>query len=523
MYAANIAQTHSAFVEPSNKVRADVWKLSCIEGFQRVRGFNYQPQFGDRNSIVTAIRNLQHADSLKESYVEDKAGILITKRNFNAQHPPFYYAALAFLLQFMKAQGILWQLAACRLFSIALGGAVVILSYATGKTIWKESVTMPVILAALVSFQPMVSFSFSTITNVAMEIALYSTFLHLCVRAIDRRATIGSLLLTTLVVSAGLLTKLSFLAVIPLSMLPAVYTPPLSGTKSRAKFSFNIKRFLLMLSTPLCISWFWYHKGWTSGGSSLVHLFPGLSHPPPFNIIHYLCHYSWWHNYSRVFASYWGSFGFVNAHLPVPFLGVLTALSATAAIATGAWLVQQLHPATRSETVRSIITVGFFAAATLILASFYACLDMIFNARLGGWFTLRGQYYLAPIIAQFGCLIASCQLFIPRKSLMTLFITLCSMMALNFYTLLGVLGPRCFGSCCIRDMVARAALYQPVSAMAISILITLLFFCSAFFLLLVLVLCRMEASMQKTIVNDSISWATKQNRLSFNPAWPITS
>jgi len=510
MYAENIGRSHMLRIEPSKKVPLNLWQLAHIEQFEEVRFRGHTLSLANQELIRQQIQSLNTSTQSESAYVVDDNRLVVTKANFNACHPPLYHLLVSLCERPLAGFGLIWQLSASRLLSIALGVSTVLLSFATGRTIWKDDNSiLPLTLATLVSFQPMTTFTFSTVTNVSLDIALFSALLLLSVRTIYFGLTLKRGLLLGLIVSAGLLTRLNFLVAIPLLILLILWQSIHGPAKTQPKTFLKLS--LLMFALPAMLSYWWYKGALSSGGDSLVHLFRGRQHPPPFNLIHYLCHYDWYHAYSRIMASYWGSFGWLQAHLPIPLLATLTAITVLSAIISIGLLAQFYRRHWLSKNPHAFAML-FLTFATLLFVSFYAGLDMRMNAVLGGWFTIRGQYYLPAIIGQMVWLVLSVDLVLPRtRTRLAMFWLSTAMIALNFYSLFGVLAPRCFGACDLIALCSRATLFQPINTA------TLLLFCTLFIVFSGLLLISLFLSSRQDSSNSPANEV--HNHLNMAPAW----
>ncbi len=122
-----------------------------------------------------------------------------------------------------------------------------------------------------------------------------------------------------------------------------------------------------------------------------------------------------------------------------------------------------------------------------MLVLFYICLDMRMNALLGGWFTIRGQYYLPCIIGQMFWLLFSVKQLLPRK-ISNVVITWLpgTFILLNFYALFGVVAKRCFGELDFVSLCNKAAAFQPINSYMLMSLCMLL---AVFSLMLLAKLC----------------------------------
>jgi hypothetical protein len=470
MYARSIARSQCLRIEPNILVPSDVWDLTQREHFQGVRKraetFSMYPIDADaRHSFL-----LQPKDN--NSYHVDNEQLVATEPNFYAYHPPLYYCLVAVIQSSLERFGILWELFACRLFSVGLGVCTIILAYATGRMIWKEKDSLePIVLATLVSFQPMATFSFSTITNVALEITFVSALLLTCVRAIHLGLRPINALQIALIMSAGMLTKLSFIAAAPLVVLLSFWQFA-QRIRFKSTVAAVISLSLLMVAPFTLVSLWWYESAWRTGGDSLAHMYPAIPYRATFDLMSYICNYRWFEIYSKVCASYWGSFAWRDAHASVPLIAVISFLLLLAAIVSGTRAARVLRSTTSFEEKAQSFSVLFLTCASALLVLFYAALDMRLNAVLGGYFTIRGQYYLPAIIGQMLWLVFAIACKNKHALSYPATLLICAgMIVLNFYDLFGVVVAHSYGPGSVSSLCAQAALLQPVVPMCIQILL----------------------------------------------------
>ncbi|HEY9677242.1 MAG TPA: DUF2142 domain-containing protein [Drouetiella sp.] len=444
IYGRKIEQTHNLRVPPNTMVPLDIWELDTPPA-QR-----------------TKLRPGVEASSV---YVEDKEQGIATQPGFSGYHPPFYYAIVAVMLELTSKCYVLWQVLACRLLSVALGAVTAACAYFAGKFFLKEKNSIaPLTLASLVVLHPMSAFSFGLVSNSVMEITLFSLLSIALLRTTERKTTWQDTGIVALLMWTGLMTKLSFLAAVPVVVLAGLWQ-----ILNRQRFQSSIKstcaQLLMMLVPGILSVSLWFSKACQTGGDTLAHSWETKGRKTPFNVIDYLSHYHWFDNYSKTASTYFGHFGWKDASIPVLMIVLLVLLFVGAAVYCNIRAAMDLKKSANFQIKARSFAILLLSSATISWMLFYAALDMRLNAVLGGWFSIRGQYYLAAIIGQ----LLSVVLLLNWKNrtiLSTFALTgaLVAAVWLNFYALIRVVSQYHYGSTVFSDIAAGASKLQPVSA-----------------------------------------------------------
>lgn len=402
---------------------------------------------------------------------------LLRQPDFTFYHPPLHFALMGAVQAPLEGASIRWRLGASRWLSVALGLLTVGLTFYIGRELWPRRPDLALLLATLVSFQPMFSFSTATVTNIMLEIALFSACLLVLLRILRAGISPARAVGLGVVVSLGLLTKISFLAVLPLILVVMAQNFVSARRGSGGKPFW----WLATLALPPLLSGWWYrealvnltqgpHANFREQAAAIVAQAPmGLK--------------AWFHEsaplgkYPRVLISYWGNFGWPDTIMPLPLLALLGLLTLAVIGLSLRWLFslsrQKASISTDEDApdVRAFVVLGL---ATLSLIGFYLYL----NHRITH-FGIRGQYYLAASAGQMAWLLWGVALpFSRHRRPMALWLLGVAMMVLNVFSIFGVILPRYYGSAGWGELLARVALLQPLGLAPLGLLCGLYLACA---------------------------------------------
>jgi hypothetical protein len=332
-----------------------------------------------------------------------------------------------------------------------------------------------------------------------MLMMLYSALLWCILRIARSGMTWQRGAVVGLLCAAGLLTKMSFACAMPLLLVLMLWRSarelrysrrrmkgPLPRKIRRRDFSKStIAGWLLLFALPLYLSGWWYRETLGSSSARLLQSSyveskiktpdgkpaskprPGLgwegalrqkvTKMPIIGEIGLGI---------RVMISYWGNFGWVNVRIPSALWLLLLPLS-LAAIFSGLrrlWCAQfrDEYSFVGLETRRSRRALFLLGGASIALLLFYAFVDWRTRVTTGGAFGLRGGYYLPAVAGQMAWLMVGA---VPRsrRKINKIWLMGSSMIALNFFCLLGVIVPRYYGDSSWWDVVQHVALLHPIS------------------------------------------------------------
>jgi len=447
------------WVSEEAKVLYDLIQMSTVR-------YEFQPfDLTDRAAIAEQIRLLDDP-AIKRTYVYDEKEELVRIRRFTAFHPPLYYALLAAIQKPLEGASILVRLLANRWLSVALGLVTVALAYRVGRDLWPDRPGWALLLATLVSFQPMFTFMTASVSNQMMEIVLFSGCLWISLRVMHGGLNVWRALALGLLVALGLLTKISFLSVFFLLGLLGVWHVVQLRRERRLGWRALWPWVLVFLLPLLCSGW-WYAGTLLSGGGTQLVSYGASTAGAPVRLLPYLVHYGWVTIYQSVLQMYWGDFGWLDTPLPYSLRGILIVMTVLVVWTAGWAMVGQLTSRAKPGAARTgqwawPLFVG--ACATLGYLAFYTLLDFRSMQDAGTSFGIQGRYFLPPVIGQMAWVMVGMTLPVPQRLRWAwAWLVGAGMIALNVYALFGVILPRYYGPGSLPVLLERATVLQPVT------------------------------------------------------------
>jgi 4-amino-4-deoxy-L-arabinose transferase-like glycosyltransferase len=181
---------------------------------------------------------------------------------YEAQHPPLYYLAMAPLYLVVEHRSLPAKLLVLRALSVVLASTVVFLGYGIARCVLGS--TAPALLVAIMlAALPGLSIDVCRVGNESLSIALISAAVFTCLRACRRESRVLDWLLFGALMGAALLTKAYALALLPLF---AVATT-IRILRDRQKWKDTVAFLAASLATALAIAGWWYWCVWTTTGT----------------------------------------------------------------------------------------------------------------------------------------------------------------------------------------------------------------------------------------------------------------
>lgn len=527
LYGQSLLQQRRVFPKPIKTVPLETWLLADAVQFDKIHWQQQTPiDLSDRAGLARIIRRIDNAHRVSR-LVPDPTKRLIRSPSFMRYHPPLYPLLLASVQKPLSRVSIRWRLLACRWVSLLLGLCVVALAFGAGREIWPDNPQRALILATLVSFQPMLTFTTATVSNIALEVALFSAILWIGLRVWRNGLDWENALFLAVVSGLGLLTKISFAAVVPVLVALMLgdwkqvkrfaqlrrekierneLFHDTSSTRSRRHFSLALWFLVFLISIGM--SAWWYRH--TFGGSNdlVVQAFRDPKNALPAQlkahardsfvrfIVRGLFSAKTAVDYGRALVSYWCNFGWPDTRAPLAIWASLSAFTTFAVARVSLWLwrnrrapdaetpdVETPNAKTGNDTT-PVFPVFWLGFASVSLIALYCAIDLKNRLALGGPFGLRGQYYLAPVIGQMTWLMLSLKSWraTPKPNALVAFswnalswnarlwILALLMIALNWFCLFAVVAPRYYGRASLPVLLERTTVLQPVSPLVLSLL-----------------------------------------------------
>jgi len=475
LYGQSIERQQTLWISPSNLAPREALILFDLIQFNSVRYKSAIFDFSDRAGIAAQIAQLDD-ENVKRTPLNGE-GRVIRVANFTSQHPPFYYLISGILQRALEDRSILVRLLFNRWLSVALGCITVLLAYLAGKELWPESSAWAVFVATLTSFQPMATFINASVANGAMEMTLVSACLFVALRIIRLGLTWLRAICLGAAIGLGILTKISFVGVLPLIGLLFIWH------LTQRPFRSNWLKLLpwgAAAFLSIALGGWWIQEAMSRPGMGLV--FSALD--PKLNVMIVLADSfnSWLNNYRALLYMYWGNFGWLNTPLPDLVNGLVENISAVSVWSAGWWLIQRFVDRRQPIRNNNLFAVLLLGSATFGVTLFYAYLDFRVRVEYGGTFGMQGRYFLPPIAGQMVWLaIGLVAPAPPRLRRAWIWLIAVSMIALNLFSLFDVIALRYYGARNLLLVVDRATVLQPVPASALFVLIAIYFTTLALF------------------------------------------
>jgi 4-amino-4-deoxy-L-arabinose transferase-like glycosyltransferase len=411
-YAQAILRTGTPLLPPLSELPLEVQLLNQMMQIDRV-AFNRQATLDFRDSAGIEALKMRLQDRNCKSLLLPSPPVYLT-----VYHPPLYYILGAATLSLVRGNDILTQMALLRLLSVLCGTLAVLFAYLAIRLLLPGEPIMAVGVAALVSFQPMITMNTATVTNHALEICLFTVALWLMVRTARQGLTWENAVALGATVGLASLTRISFLALLPPLALLALWnlfrgrqkTPGVSQTPG------VVLRWLALLILAGTLASFWYGQPFraadlgprgTGGEAASISLA---------SIAAFLQSYDWG-KYLDLFGMYWAIFGWNDTILPYPVYYAILAFCLAALVG---WFVRLERLYLRPGVVKrpaawqvGAMTLLSLAALSLVLE--FIPIEYLRLQKAGVPFYIQGRYYLAAIVAQMLLLTLGLTALVPRS------------------------------------------------------------------------------------------------------------
>lgn len=331
---------------------------------------------------------------------------------YEDHQPPLFYTLAAPV--FLLFHGALIPL---RLFSLLIGGFMVLFSYLAVRAIFPTHPQIAAFATAFVALLPQHLYMMSGFDNDSLAEALIALTVLLCVLYINRshapdlpRSSVPLLLLLSVVVGLAFLTKVTAYLALPIALF-AVF---ISGYR-RQPLGQTIKALavVILVSGAIGLPW-WIHGLQVYGGTDLLglqrHNLVVAGQP---TTAEWIALYGWGGLLSRMgqftFQSFWGQFGWMSIVLDRRFYLLFLAVTV---ISTGLYLAWWLHGLSASRRLKGKTTTStgasIYSPFLVLTREQTLALDMLALLALGAllgfiWYNLQfvqhqGRYLYSGLI-----------------------------------------------------------------------------------------------------------------------------
>ncbi|MBN1317294.1 MAG: glycosyltransferase, partial [Anaerolineales bacterium] len=453
-YVQVISRFNTLELTPENWTTTELGLMYLLSQLRTTR-FTSQPlDLSDRESIAVKLEEIGDPAVMREYHFDNSNKYEFAQR-FASFHPPLYYVLAALVHRPLESFSILVRLLATRWVSVGMGIITVAVAYAAGLELWPGRRGLALLLATLVSFQPMATFCAAILGNEALMILFYSTCLLMALKVINSGMTLRNAIWLGVAFGLGLLSKISMLSFAPVLGLLFIYD--LARNKRHGWTTF--KHWPLVVLIPLLTSGWWYVDAIFGGGYNQIIALVAGSDQPVETLASYFLRHDWITYCRDLMDMVWGNFGWMNTPLHHNVLIVLSWATIVAAWSACWWILDRMA---RKETrVVPYLLLGF---AILGIVGFFIALDFHYARNWGGSFGIQGRYYVPPIVGLMAWFILGLAQPVPtRWRRAWLWLVGCAMVILNLFALFRTMLPRYYRPGNIFEMIEKATVLQPVN------------------------------------------------------------
>lgn len=350
---------------------------------------------------------------------------------------PAYYKSMGLVEKALSGESIMERVFAIRLFSVFLGTLLVLCSYFIFRELFLDK-TESVMLAGVVSFQPMLTFIDSSINIDPLLFLSFAVFILGSVRILRGNIDIWSILLVLAGMKIGIYAKQpGYFTLAALPTLILFYF--LLYQKDRlAHFSKNqrILGTIALFATALGTAWF-----------AVRNFFPGITKPlllAPKYFLHEI-------KYEPMLGktlSYWGNFGWFDAPLARFFVSAIWFLLFLSVIGMARYFTGHFFSKSQKSGEERIFFFQmlyflFFVTGVSLMIHFVN-LQFVNPANVAEQpLGTQGRYFFPSLIPRMSLLAFGFAWLLPKIEKKWIFLTfLAAMVFLNLWSLFGLIIPR---------------------------------------------------------------------------------
>jgi hypothetical protein len=363
--------------------------LGTKRNYQGNNKYTYHPEF--RLEYAIDDLNGPQEETIKTINQKERKNFVLRE---SAYYPHFFYYLSGFVYKVFYQANLFIRVFSIRLFWLFLSLLTVLISFKSARLIFPKDNKIPLIVATLTAFHPMLTFTSSGVTSDNLYNFLFSLVIYFCLKLINQ-FTWQNVFGLTATLGLGLITKQQFLTAF------VIITPIIIHV-----FIKNKKKTLMaLLLTPIIflIAYlispeyiFKLIKMIKQGNLPFISLnSPSDQVLPNYQLMDHII-WTIKHTIREVIPWYWGVFNWLGVILPRWVNRVLNRMLILAFIGLIIKVVKLIKAKKITNQVKSL---GFIA---WVAVSYYFCLliwDWVFFKNNGFSFGIQGRYYFPTIIA----------------------------------------------------------------------------------------------------------------------------
>ena len=356
--------------------------------------YTYHPEYNiaySNNSMGLFEKELSNLPRESRTYLVKNEATL---------NPPFYYLLGSIAYKLAYEGSFFDRVYAVRLMSVLIFMGTVFLSFKIGQIIFEKEKLLSISLSSLVAFKPMFIFASTGVLPDTLTNFLFSFTLFLSLIILKNGIKLFTLILISLAVVIGVLTRQQFLIstiIVSVALLYQIYRNPR-----------YIKHFVLSI---MAFALFIYISN-----TFLINLpfFTNFRVPEIFDagflkfgtisLATFTTHLLWTlrHTYSEVLPWYWGVYKWLSLTLPPVYYQIINRLVLVGILGLVIKLILIFR---KRETDKRTFCFFFLLAVSLIYFLVLTIWDYFFFLKHGYSFGIQGRYFFPLVIAHMALLL----------------------------------------------------------------------------------------------------------------------
>ena len=352
--------------------------------------YTYHPEYKiDYSQNDSGIREKEILQLSKPSRTE------LVKREATL-NPPLYYILGASIYKLFDDESLITRVYAVRVLSTAIFVTTIYISFLIGKLIFAKSQFLPLILASLVAFKPMLVFSSTGVLPDTLTNLLFSLIIYLGLRVIRDGFLPKTLVCSALVVFIGILTRqqfsISILIIFLALSIRLIIHPKYIKQIAVLIFTTMLVYYLLSLNTSVPIL------------TNLRFQEDPLSTIKMINISSFIQFASGTlrHTISEVLPWYWGVYRWLSFTLPSTYYQIINRLILISFVGLFIKLILIIK---NKNFTKDDFVVAFLITSSTIYFLVITLWDYIFSLKSGFSFGIQGRYFFPLVVAHIAILL----------------------------------------------------------------------------------------------------------------------
>jgi hypothetical protein len=340
----------------------------------------------------TITRMLAQANSASNRVIYiDGHGTGLRLNNFTGYHPPLYHVLAGGVQWLLEGHGLTARVLANRLISVVLGCFTVWLIHQAALQLWPGNAWFALTTATMAAFHKRFTMFSSIISNITLEITLFALLLYLCLLILRRGNQPRLLVALGATVTAGLLTRASYAATVPLAAL--LFCWQAYRVVRRRGSVRELLPWVWVGLLPLAGAWWWYYDAVVSGGDTMLSLYGEIQSTAQLTLAEFVTKTRWYPRYRNLLVNYWGP-------TPWSLTRVLCYSSVLTTLGVLYWCLRKALRRPNGPRADTLVAVALLGLATVVVDAFWVYLEFRFKRDMGGPYATRPAYYLAPFAGQ---------------------------------------------------------------------------------------------------------------------------